>query len=166
MVGYICYRGIEPGLNRMKIERRLVGLLDLQWLHLCRLRTNSWSLSLVMLNACLSLSWPNLSVWPQSQVARLRAEAGLLECASKGNHCKFLVSKGRYLEVLNILVAWYPWECGADRAHDFWVVRKVIYGSLGTGLSGECWECPLSWVVIQFESPSLPVSENLMGLSP
>jgi hypothetical protein len=85
---------------------------------------------LFMLNTCLSLSWLDPSVWPRSQVARLRPETGLFECASEGSHCKLLVFKGRYLEVLIVLVAWCPLECGTDPARDFWVVPKVIDGCL------------------------------------
>jgi hypothetical protein len=35
----------------------------------------------VMLNACLTLSWPDKSFRPQSRVAQLRLETALLECA-------------------------------------------------------------------------------------
>jgi hypothetical protein len=120
-IGYICYHGKEPGLIWRKTGK-----------------TDAWSLSLFMLNTCLSLSWTDQSVWAQSRVAQLRPKASLFECTSEGSHCKLLVYKGRYLEVLIVLVAWYPWECSANWARDFWVLPKVIYGCLGTGLPGEC----------------------------
>ena len=81
-VGYICYRGKELCVNN---EKRSDGMMVVQQQGMEVLGVNlSPSVSFkdqftvrphVMLNACLSLSWPDNSFRPRSR-AQLRQEAG------------------------------------------------------------------------------------------
>ena len=80
MVGYICYRGTEPWGNvtggQAEFMCRLTHVIPS-----VPIKDRIVGGPLVILNACLSLSWLDNLFQPQSRVAQLRPSRVMYECA-------------------------------------------------------------------------------------
>jgi hypothetical protein len=88
MVGYICYhRNNDALINKMRpngieIEKRQgLEVLDAYLSPSVSVKDRFAVRPHVMLNACLTLSWPDNSFRPRSRVAQLRPGPDLYECA-------------------------------------------------------------------------------------